>query len=1063
MLKPKPKDSIWTDDQWRAVVETGQNILVSAGAGSGKTAVLTERIIEKIKDGVDVSRLVVLTFTNAAAREMRERVQKALTKAVDQYPHLQEQLTLLDAAQITTFDAYSQFLLKKYHYLLNLDNQIQIINSINKTKLIEETVNELFNQKYQEADPNFIDLINQYTIMTDDNIKREVIYLMDKLNNQITDYNIEEYLNQDKMVNATKEYYQIIRLHINEIMNQLKGLPSLIDGEKFTEHIEKLNQFYEPIIMSDTYYDLTIAIRDLGKKPIMPRTKHEQKEQYQIAVKNIHTIFDKIKGLVIYPDEQAMVSELKIMKHYSQIMLDLAAEANEQLLQKKIALNVFDFIDISKLVIKILTDNPEVQSEVSDNIVEIMIDEYQDTNDIQEHFIDLIANNNVYMVGDIKQAIYGFRNANPQNFQTKYMKYQQNDGGIVIDLNKNFRSREEVLANINTIFQPLMSKEIGGIDYVDKQTLVYGNKMYETKNEVQDQNMEIISYQPDEKITLAEQEARLIAIDIINKVNNNYQVNEKGSLKQIEFKDFAILTAKKKNFDLYKRIFAEYQIPLEVQTTVNDDTKFELYLINAIFRLLYTIEQNDRDVNREHFKFAFYSLLRNYPFDFVDADIAMQVANAHNIYDVLNNPFRQEFADIAEVLIMSYQYYQTNNLAETLIYVIKELRVYQELAKVEDVYAAEMRIIEMINLFASFSDQSLTLADVIEFEQLQSKFQIALEMADPIIVNDNVVKMMTIHKSKGLEFQVVYFPELDARFNKTDVTQKYRMTSNLGYLMPVNECEEKVTIYHEISNYQGAKEIVSEQIRLFYVALTRAKDKMIMLLSEDSLEKNLPIDKLAEVDKVKYSNFKQFLINQSGRLYSYNQILLKEDINYQTRLELTTSSEIICDEINIDYQKINIETTEQIASRASMQKHLLVDGKTKALMELGTTYHNVLETIDFTQSIEEQIINLDVKYQQIVKNVAQLSFVNQAIHAYNEYQFQLVDSNKIITGIIDLLIETETEMVILDYKLEDIFKPEYEEQINTYAKFVKTKSPKPIRGYLYSLINNEIKEVVISE
>ncbi len=137
MQEPKPKDSMWTDDQWRAVVESGQNILVSAGAGSGKTAVLTERIIEHIKDGVDVSKLVVLTFTNAAAREMRERVHQALSAVVSQYPHLNEQLTLLDAAQITTFDAYSQFLLKKYHYLLNLDSNLQIINSIYKTEFIQ--------------------------------------------------------------------------------------------------------------------------------------------------------------------------------------------------------------------------------------------------------------------------------------------------------------------------------------------------------------------------------------------------------------------------------------------------------------------------------------------------------------------------------------------------------------------------------------------------------------------------------------------------------------------------------------------------------------------------------------------------------------------------------------------------------------------------------------------------------------------------------------------------------------------------------------------------------------
>ncbi len=1062
MQKPKPKDSMWTDDQWRAVVESGQNILVSAGAGSGKTAVLTERIIEHIKDGVDVSKLVVLTFTNAAAREMRERVHQALSAVVSKYPHLNEQLTLLDAAQITTFDAYSQFLLKKYHYLLNLDSNLQIINSIYKTEFIQQVVDELFLEKYQSCDAEFLKLIDQYTIMDDNKIKQEVIYLMDKLENKITDYNVNDYVNPNKMQEATQTYVEIIMEQVEELKFLLGELHKIIDGDKFIEHIAKIREYFTPITTVKTYFDLFKEIKELpSRKPMVPRQEHDNKEEYKVQIKKINQVFDEIKRLASYPDESAMITELKAVKEYQETMVNLAKEANQKLIELKIANNMFDFIDISKLVIRIFEEHPEVRAEIRDNIFEIMIDEYQDTNDIQEYFINLIAKQNVYMVGDIKQAIYGFRNANPQNFQDKYLNYSQNKGGMVIDLNKNFRSRQEVLANINEVFTPLMSKTIGGIDYVGQQKLVYGNLMYENKNKDQNHNMDIISYEIDVKFNKAEQEARLIAVDIIDKINSGYQVNDKGNLRKASFKDFAILTSKKKNFDLYKRIFEEYQIPLEVQTTVNDDTKAEIYLINAIFRLLYTIEKRDVDVNREHFKFAFYSLLRNYPFDFNDAQIAKQIALANNIYDVINNPVNSEFGELAAALITSYKYYQTNTLAETLVYVLEQFRVVASLPKLTDVYASEMRIMEMINLYTNFSDQGLTLEDVINFEKLQLDFKVNLEMSDPIIVNDDVVKMMTIHKSKGLEFNVVYFPDFDAKFNMDDTTQKYRMTADYGYLMPVYETEEKITIYHEISKYNGTADTISEQIRLFYVALTRAKDKMIMLLSDDTLSANLPIDAIAETDKRKFRKFKDFILHQSGNLYKYNQLYLNEQIKYQADLISMAKDEEEPLSEAIEYRQIKVDQGSQIKGRASMQKYSLIDVKTRKMMDLGTTYHNVLETIDFTKEIAPQIINLDPKYQKIVKNVANLEVVQNAKRAFNEYQFQVKTAAKITTGIIDLLIEKEAEMIIIDYKLEDISKPEYEVQINTYADFVKTKTTKPIRGFLYSLINNELKEITI--
>ncbi len=1056
MIKAKPVGSQWTDDQWKAVCIETQNVLVSAGAGSGKTAVLTERIIEHIKNGVDVRSLVVLTFTNAAAREMRERVQNALKQAAEVDPSLNKQLELIDLAHITTFDAYSQFMLKKYHYLLNIDSNFTIIDNTVLNKLKREVIDEIFETEYELKSEDFLKLINAYTIMDDSTLKDQTSFLMDKLSNQINEYDHTEYLDIHLLDQAANDYESEIKKLIDNLQRSTVKLCQMIDHEKFMDYGSLVFEHYSDLFTTNDYYEIKKYLVETPPfKKQVPRLKHDLKEDYKQVNDEVKALFNQISDMCEYESKDEMIADLKQANFYSGVIVRLAKKANNKLMEHKLRKNSYEFIDISKLAIRIFENFADVKKEVSSGIYEILLDEYQDTNDIQEYFINLIATDNVYMVGDIKQAIYGFRNANPDNFAKKYLNYSQQSGGTLIDLNKNFRSREEVLANINTIFDPLMCQQVGGIDYEGKQRLVYGNKMYETKKQDQNQHMEIISYELDETYTKKEQEACLIASDIVEKINNNYQVVDKGKLRNASFKDFAILCSTKSSFGLYKKIFEEYQIPIEVQSTINDDTEDEVYVINALFKLLYTLEVEN--VDYEYFKFNFLSLCRSYLFDFDDYQTSKVINEAYSLADIiaLNN----EYSIVAKAIYDIHQYYQTYNLASTLTYAIERLGIIESIYRLENVHNSEAKIRQMVELFMRFDSENYQIQDIVAYlEELHFKNS-SIELVDAQISSDDVAQMMTIHKSKGLEFNIVYFPELGGKFNMTDSTKSELMTKKYGFIYPVvKDYEIKKTILHTLNKLNENRAIISEQIRLFYVALTRAKDKMIMLCNIE-FKKSLPVSKIEVNTKINFKKFIDFLRHNEGNLYEYSKSLMLEDMNYTNELIQESKSEESVEKPQFTYKTVNLTEQTIKQKRASMNKYSLIDIKQKMNMQLGTDYHNVLEVIDFTKDLSGQIDVLEHKFQVIIKDVASLEIVQGALKTFNEYQFIYQSNGTEIVGIIDLLIEKENELIVLDYKLDDIHKPEYETQINTYVDYVKTKTTKNVSGYLYSLVKKEMKKV----
>ncbi|MDE5540161.1 MAG: UvrD-helicase domain-containing protein, partial [Bacilli bacterium] len=523
----------WTEEQQLAIDKEGCNIIVSAGAGSGKTAVLSERVLRKVKEGVDIRKILILTFTNEAAGEMKNRIRNKLKKS-----KLDEQLEYIDSAYITTFDAYALSLVKKYHYLLNISKNISIIDSsiidLEKNRIIDE----IFLEMYERKDEDFLSLVGDFTERDDTVIKEAILSISKTLDlkydkkEYLMSYE-EEFYKHENIENLFQEYFQYLKVLVEQIEDIILALGEIVDEKLYT----KLYDAYSPLFKPRKYSDL--ARRSIPS--IQFRNVPEEAIPYKDSLKVLREEFLELTQ----DTEEELKEYIKSTKGYVRAIIKVIMQLDERLDEYKLKCESFEFSDIAKMAIRIVQENETICEELKNTYNEILIDEYQDTNDLQEVFVSLIQNDNVYMVGDIKQSIYRFRNANPNIFKNKYDCYSRGENGFKIDLVKNFRSRREVLNNINEIFNFIMTEEVGGVNYPLNHAMVYGNLAYiEMGENNYDNNMEIMKYDNEGKeFSDTEIEAFTIAQDIKKKIQSKYQVYDFGlkSLREVRLSDFCII------------------------------------------------------------------------------------------------------------------------------------------------------------------------------------------------------------------------------------------------------------------------------------------------------------------------------------------------------------------------------------------------------------------------------------------------------------------------------------------------------------------------------------------
>lgn len=1013
----------WTKEQEEAITRTGENIIVSAGAGSGKTAVLTERTIRKLINGGNINRLLILTFTNAAAAEMKDRIRLAIKKS-----NLKEQLDYLDSAYITTFDSFSLSIVKKYHYLLGIPEDVSIMDNSIEVIKTNEIINDIFENMY--GDSKFEKFIGDFCTKDDEMLKsivKDISKKLDLLENKkeyLENYsnNFFEDTNLDKYI---KSYLDLINNKVKEMYEPYKSLMSLTD-KKFMDAYN-----LEPLLNSNTYNDIKENITKIGS----PRKNNNCEEDFVIYKNILNNTIKELKELTRFTNEEEMSKSLLSTKPYINSICKIINKFDDSFNKYKHLNNLYTFSDIALLAIKLISTNDSVREELKNSFDEIMVDEYQDTSDIQERFINLISNNNVYMVGDIKQSIYRFRHANPYIFRNKYNNYSNSCGGVKIDLLKNFRSRREVLDNINLIFNLIMDEKVGDADYIKSHQMNFGNINYEQSLKTnENNNMDILTYTKEEleEYSTDEIEAFTTAYDIKNKIDNNYQVVDKetSKLRNCTYKDFAIIMDRGTSFDLYKKIFEYVGIPITQIKNEKLTSGDDLLIIKNLINLIIKINKKEYD---DLFKYYFTSVSRSFIQKLSDEEIfdiiknnkyydteLFKICKSININEISSNK-------LLELIIDKFNYYEkiitTNNIQERIL-------------KIE--YLKDLSV-NLSNIGYTPIDFSLYLNDMLREEVIEYSLNSNFS---------NSVKILNIHKSKGLEYNICYFTGLSKKNNNSDIKARFLVDDKFNLITPYVNSGIKNTILKDLLIDSYTRDNISEKIRLFYVALTRAKEKMVLILPNndkvESFNTLVPIE-----NRLKYNSISDMLDSIKPVLEPYikpidfNKVKLTHD--YDKIKKYNYKKEIIGSNIKINKKvnNINYELIEE--SRFSKHTKKLITQEEYKNMKEGVYLHYIFETEDFKTTKNPYVLKF---LEQIDKDY---------INVYKEYEFIYEDDKEIKHGFIDLMLEYNSYINIVDYKMKNITDDAYLKQLNGYKKYIETISKKQVNIYLYSILDNKLQ------
>lgn len=1036
----------WTSEQQYAIDVSGSNVIVSAGAGSGKTAVLTERVITKLKNGISLESLIILTFTNAAALEMKERIKQKIIDAINEGYQLNNELDYIDQAIICTFDSYALYLVKKYSNILNIDRNISIGDKIVLDIELNKIIDQVFEDKYNINDKNFINLIEKYTVKDDSKLRKVISNFYKSLNNM---YNKNEYLDNyielhysnDYINNSVNDYIGLINRHVDNIRHELNMLNNINIEE--SNYIEKLNIYLSDLMTIKHYDDYYDYICNLENMPRLPKSSSQVLSDSKEKIKKN---LDSIKKLCKYKSYKDIISSIISVSEYMICIIDILKQVNKLMMDYKIKNNIYEFIDIACLGIDLLKNNLDIRSSIRNNINEIMIDEYQDTNDIQDIFISLISNNNVYMVGDVKQSIYRFRNANPKLFMKKYNEYSNGKNGIKIDLIKNFRSREEVLSNINNIFDFIMDEEIGGASYRKSHRLVFGNNVY---NDYigGDYNLDIYNYSAD-KYKKNEVEAFIIARDIKNKISSKYQVYDSkiNGLRNVEYSDFAILIDRSKQFDLYRKIFEYMHIPLYVYKNDSFIHSDEMYTILNLLKLVYSY--TDKKYMYKILNKSFISVARSFLFDYSDDDITNVIISDDIIKYISNSD--SKFYKIYKITKDISDNLDYMTLEDILLSLYNNFDIRSKISKLGNYNNIKIKLDYLLTKSRELSNIGYSLIDFINYIDSiigDEDKDIEFKSSDS---DSNSVSVMTIHASKGLEFNICYFPEIYREFSKNDVNDQFLYSNKYGFIMPYFDNGIDSTIYSSLVKDEYKKDEISERLRLFYVALTRAKQKMIILVNDFDDEVVDPGDMVSLDTRMEYKSFRSVFLSINNKLQVFKKDILDNtvDNNYKSIF----ISNILKPKVNkkIIHEKLDINSNDIIEESFSKKVLTLIDNETRKNMEYGTLVHKYLEIYDKNERIVDKFD----------KELFQIGIDTNNSKMYHEYEFMYMDNGLVRHGIIDLLIEHNDKMYIIDYKLKNIDSDEYIKQLQGYKKYIASITKKETFCYLYSILDNKLKKIL---
>ena len=909
----------WTKEQHEAIYTRKCNLLVAAAAGSGKTAVLVERIIQIItneKEPVDIDKLLVVTFTSAAAAEMRERIANAISKKLEARPDsksLQRQLTLLSRANITTMHSFCLDVIKNYFYTIDLDPSFRIADDTECTLMKNEIIEELFEELYEKDDDDFKVLVESYSGSRDDEKLKDIIlklysfsmsgpwpeqWLVEKA--EAFNINNVEDLNKTAWIDVLKSNLKVELTGFINMMNKAIEIINETDG--LEPYLDTFNN--EIASMQNAYISLDSGLEEMYKafklitfgRIASVKKSNVSDESAQSTVKSIRdTVKKKIGKLMednfTFTPEEAVEGIKRVypcMRTLSRITLEFSNRFN----QKKRDKNLLDFNDLEHLCLKILIDKDEegniMPSQVAEHFRkefdEVLVDEYQDSNNVQETIIDLVSRKNleepnVFMVGDVKQSIYRFRQAKPELFLDKYNRYplQEGEKNRKIQLYKNFRSREEVISGANYIFKMVMSSRVGELEYTDEEALHLGASYKENTAEdiivggdielhILDKSGmakvdEVAATEDDSEGESKEEEEDIDAIALEAKIvsrrirelfdgngNKQFKVFDKDTneYRNIKYKDIVILLRATKNWsEIFLEELGSEGIPVYADT---GSGYFESIEIRTIMSLLKVIDNPLQDV-------PMIAVLKSPVVGFSAEELSdLRLLNKDlYFYEIIKEVSEGNIEANYELKEKCIQFINNlNKWREKSIYTpIDEFIwfLYMDTAYYGYVGAMPNGKLRQANLKILFqrakqfeSTSFKGLFNFINFINKLRKSSGDMGSAKVLGENEDVVRIMSIHKSKGLEFPVVFCCGTGKQFNLMDLNNSILYHEELGFGPDYVNLEKRnayATLAKEAIKKRIRLETLSEEMRILYVAFTRAKEKLIITGAIRELEKSI--------------------------------------------------------------------------------------------------------------------------------------------------------------------------------------------------------------------------------
>ncbi len=1135
----------WTEEQRQAIELRNNNILVAAAAGSGKTAVLVERIKKLIlEEKCPVDRMLIVTFTNAAAAEMKEKIQKTIKETLDdlikedgpkeKIIFLKKQLNLLPSANISTFHAFALDVIRRYFYLIQIEPSFKICDTVQETLLKGEAMDDLLEELFEDDKPEFYDFLKCYSGDRNENKFREIIEncyntikslpepfeWLEKSVEQLRDGKalregvVGETLftaATDKISRASK----VLKANFNlaEEYN-LSGLEELCIKDQ--TQIDALEEALE----EKDYEALRSMIRTF-KLPTLSSKLFTDYPELKDAVSDNRNIIKKLvkdlKESYFSGDFEELCHEMDLTYKSAKYLQTLLIRFEEIYKAKKAQKNLADFGDIEHYAYEILKDK-EASDFYRNRFVHIFIDEYQDSNVIQEALIDLIKRpDNLFMVGDVKQSIYKFRLAEPEIFQNKYRLYSsgEQENSSKIDLNKNFRSKRPVVDFINNVFESTMEGydnsaklylgDIYGEECSYQPKLCLTNALWESHDEIDEELKDILK---------VEKEAMACARIIRDYLGKPIFDSKKKTQRPLEKKDIVILMRGVKNYgDVFHKVLTENNIPAYID---DNEGFFDTIEINTFLSALYIIDNPKQDVQ-------FLTLLRSEMMGFsIEELVQIRIEfKGKSYYQAFteyalcgkNSKLREKCQNALDTIDGWRELARVMPLDQLIWRLLMDTGFYVAMGAMPSGSQRQANLRVLTDKARSYEKgKNRSLFGFIGYVEAIKEKKVSMGQVKMLGEKDDLVRIMTIHKSKGLEFPMVIVAGYCRRLNYSSVGKSPLIHKDLGIAFPLVDTKNRwyrTTLLQKMIKDRFHHEEVEEEKRILYVALTRAKDILILLGTcndtQDDLDKvksSAPADgsyfamtgktisqlegtveiigdeRISSLSKRRNRNIGKII----KTIEDYKDVPVSDEIERRMSFEYPYEKDL---SVRSKYSVSQLNSKGHKSIESLSEPDFVYEEKGISSVERGSIYHAVLEHMDIAKAYKEglsyvenllksmvekemltekeiEVVEISKLESFITSNIACRIASSPAVH--KEKRFNLlttVDDNQVIVrGIIDCFFEEDGQLVLLDYKTGnrrdaetgniEAIKERYGLQMELYKEALENATGKRVKEiYLY--------------